>query len=72
MNPTLKYDLTIIVPVFNERENITRQEAKISDYLNKSLGKTACIYLSMTAPQIGEILCCGKHVADIMTFKAVK
>jgi len=72
MNPTLKYDLTIIVPVCNKRKNIALQETKLYDYLKKSSSKSACILFVMMYPQMKEIFRCGKYVADIMTFKTVK
>lgn len=43
MNPTSKYEFTIIVPFFNERENIPRLEEKLSDYLKKSSCKSTCV-----------------------------
>jgi dolichol-phosphate mannosyltransferase len=43
MNPTSKYEFTIIVPFFNERENIPRLEIRLSDYLKKSICKSTCV-----------------------------
>ncbi len=65
MNPTSKYDFTIIVPFFNERENIARLETKLSHYLTKSLCKSACVlFVNDGSTDGGEILvqkACSRH-----------
>lgn len=43
MNKTADYKLTIIVPVFNEEENIYRLEEKLSDFISQSLNLTVCV-----------------------------
>ena len=45
MNATASYRLTIIVPVYNERENLPRLEEKLSAYLEKSVARPACVLL---------------------------
>ncbi len=42
MNATSGYDLTIIVPVYNEEENMVALEKRLSDYL-KSAARRACV-----------------------------
>jgi len=42
MNPTSDYDFTIIVPVFNEEDNMERLESRLSRYLPKC-SKKACV-----------------------------
>lgn len=43
MNPTASYQLTLIVPVYNERENLPRLEERLSAYLAKSAARPACV-----------------------------
>ena len=43
MNPTASYQLTLIVPVYNERENLQRLEERLSAYLAKSAATPACV-----------------------------
>ena len=43
MNATASYQFTIIVPVFNERENLERLGEKLSAYLEHSSMKPACV-----------------------------
>ncbi|MBQ1708420.1 MAG: glycosyltransferase [Bacteroidales bacterium] len=43
MNPTASYQLTLIVPVYNERENLQRLEERLSAYLAKSAAAPACV-----------------------------
>ncbi len=65
MNPTSKYEFTIIVPFFNERENIQRLEAKLSDYLKKSICKSVCVlFVNDGSIDGGDILvqeACSRH-----------
>jgi glycosyltransferase involved in cell wall biosynthesis len=42
-NKTACYELTIIVPVYNEEENIYRLEEKLSDFISQSLNLPACV-----------------------------
>ena len=44
MNKTKNYDLTIIIPVYNEYENMERLEKKLTGYINKARMKT-CVLL---------------------------
>lgn len=44
MNNTANYELTIIVPVFNEEDNLLRVEQKLSEYLPKAAVR-ACVLL---------------------------
>lgn len=44
MNNTANYELTIIVPVFNEEDNLLRVEQKLSEYLPKATVK-ACVLM---------------------------
>ena len=41
----MKYDLTIIVPVYNEEDNLERLERELSKYL-KIAQKPACVLLT--------------------------
>lgn len=43
MNPTASYQLTLIVPVYNERENLPSLEERLSAYLAKSVARPACV-----------------------------
>jgi dolichol-phosphate mannosyltransferase len=43
MNKTANYDLTIIVPVYNEADNFVRIEQEFTDFLNKTSDFSACI-----------------------------
>jgi len=65
MNATSKYEFTIIVPFFNEKENIPRLEARLADYLKKSLCKSVCIlFVNDGSTDGGDILvreACNKH-----------
>lgn len=42
MNKTSEYDFTIIVPIYNEEDNIDRLESTLGEYLNKCI-KHACV-----------------------------
>lgn len=65
MNPTSKYEFTIIVPFFNERENVPRLEEKLSDYLKKSICKSTCVlFVNDGSTDGGEVLvkeACGRN-----------
>ena len=39
----MNYAFTIIVPLYNERENLPRLEERFSDYLSKSVAQPACV-----------------------------
>ena len=43
MNATANYRFTIIVPVFNERENLPRLEESLSAYIAQSAVRPACV-----------------------------
>lgn len=43
MNATAAYRFTIIVPVFNERDNLARLEERLAAYLGQSAEKPACV-----------------------------
>lgn len=42
MNKTINYQLTIVVPVYNEEDNIYSLEQKLGEFLPKSIC-TACV-----------------------------
>lgn len=44
MNTTAQYELTILVPIYNEEDNMARLEQTLADFLPKSLVKT-CVLL---------------------------
>ena len=43
MNTTATYRFTILVPVYNERENLTRLEERLSAYLATASLQPACV-----------------------------
>ena len=45
-NQTGQYTFTIIVPVYNEEDNIARLEEKLSNYLPQSLYKTCVLFVN--------------------------
>lgn len=46
MNKTTDYELTIIVPIYNEEDNIDRLEIELSSYLNKSSVKSCILFVN--------------------------
>ncbi|MGN0238234.1 MAG: glycosyltransferase [Lepagella sp.] len=42
MNPTSQYDLTIIVPIYNEEDNAAALEQRLDDYLSVA-SRSACV-----------------------------
>ncbi len=44
MNKTANYEMTIIIPVYNEEDNLARVEERMKEYLGKSLLKS-CVLL---------------------------
>lgn len=46
MNKTDQYEFTIIVPVYNEEDNIYNLETKLSSYLPKALYKTCVLFVN--------------------------
>lgn len=64
MNQTANYQFTIIVPVFNEEDNIDALEQRLSDFLPRSL-RTACVLFvndgstDTSLPRIREA--CSRH-----------
>lgn len=45
MNKTSGYDFTIIVPVYNEEDNIPRLEKELGDYLKAALYETCVLFV---------------------------
>lgn len=43
MNATAAYRFTIVVPLFNERDNLPQLEERLAAYLEKSMEKPACV-----------------------------
>jgi glycosyltransferase involved in cell wall biosynthesis len=43
MNATAAYRFTIVVPVFNERDNLPRLEERLAAYIDKSTARPACL-----------------------------
>lgn len=46
MNITSKYDFTIVVPVYNEEDNIVRLEKELGAFLPKSLRKACVLFVN--------------------------
>lgn len=46
MNQTADYELSILVPVFNEEENMNRLEKELASYTKEALLKTCIIYIN--------------------------
>ena len=46
MNQTSKYDFTIIVPLYNEEENMPQLEKRLGDYLAKSRRPTCVLFVN--------------------------
>lgn len=46
MNKTTDYELTVIVPIYNEEDNINRLEIELSSYLNKSSVKSCILFVN--------------------------
>lgn len=46
MNPTSQYDLTIIVPVYNEEDNIAALEKRLGDFLPTSLRRACVLFVN--------------------------
>ncbi len=46
MNKTTDYELTIIVPIYNEEDSIDRLENELSSYLNKSSVKSCILFVN--------------------------
>lgn len=46
MNKTSDYELTIIVPIYNEEDNIDRLEKELSSYLHKSSVKSCILFVN--------------------------
>ncbi len=42
----MKYELTVIVPIFNEEENLERVEKKLTDYLKIAIRKTKYLLIN--------------------------
>ena len=46
MNKTANYELTIIIPVYNEQDNMERLENTISNYIKKSIVKCCALFVN--------------------------
>ena len=46
MNPTVNYDLTIIIPVYNEQDSFTALSDALLDYLSKATVKTCVLFVN--------------------------
>lgn len=46
MNQTGTYEFTIIVPIYNEEENISRLAQELSDYLHKASVRTCVLFVN--------------------------
>jgi len=46
MNNTANYELTVIVPVFNEQDNMARVEIQLCAFLQKALVKTCVLFVN--------------------------
>lgn len=46
MNKTAQYDFTIIVPVYDEKDNIPRLESELASYLNNSSVKSCVLFVN--------------------------
>jgi len=64
MNHTKEYELTILVPIFNEEDNMQRLEAELADFLPRCMVK-ACVLLiddgSTDRSLCGIKEICGRH-----------
>jgi len=45
MNPTASFQFTIVVPVYNERDNLVQLETRLAAFLEKSAEIPACVLL---------------------------
>lgn len=64
MNKTSEYELTILVPAYNEEDNVARLEQTLSDYLPKAKAKACVMFVDdgstdRTLPLIKEA--CSRH-----------
>lgn len=46
MNRTSEYEMTIIVPVYNEEDNISALEMRLGDYLSKAALRTCVLFVN--------------------------
>ena len=46
MNPTSQYEFTIVVPVYNEEDNVERLEKELSAFLPTSLKKACVLFVN--------------------------
>ena len=46
MNDTKKYELTIIVPVYNEEDNLERVETVMKSFLPEALVKSCVLFVN--------------------------
>ena len=53
-NKTSDYDLTVIVPVYNERGNMLRLETALSAFLKKSKVKSCILFV--TGRKMGAVI----------------
>lgn len=64
MNKTNRYELCVIVPIYNEEDNISRLEKELSDFTAKSSVKSCILFVNdgskdKSLPYIVDV--CGKH-----------
>lgn len=46
MNKTSNYEFTIVVPIYNEEDNISRLESEMSSYIERSSVKTCVLFVN--------------------------
>lgn len=46
MNHTANYELTIVIPVYNEEDNLERVERELADFLPKSLARACVLFVN--------------------------
>lgn len=60
MNKTSSYELTIIVPIYNEEDNMQRLEQELTAYLKKSSAKSCVLFVNDGSKDNSE-----KHIQEI-------
>ena len=64
MNKTGEYEFTILVPFYNERDNVTNLETRLSAYLEHASMKSCVLFINDGSKDGGELLIkeiCTKH-----------
>ena len=74
MNKTKNYDLTIVVPVYNEEDNMERVEAELGRYVASAPVKTCVLFVNdgsrdSSLQKIKEA--CARHAATRCASSAV-